>query len=537
MELVKVEIKKYEKMLLKRIKHQVSDWFDMQDAVLPTDGELYQFLHSIKGTAGTVGLTPLSTLSGRLMDGVQEGGSRQWSSNALREYLRELSSMTYDYEAIIDEEKERTDRNVPLIQVISEDVALLVRIKDAMEDNGWIAIAYTNHEKAARSQLDIKPDCIVIDSHGDGMLALRHFGKLNRNQFLPTVLLGDGQNPKARIDAYREGADDVIEKPLDMVELKIRVGRLLERKKLFDQSTLLDELTGLYNRRFLEDAFKRNKAVLSRANKPFCLAILDLDNFKSINDEYGHLAGDRVLAAFSSSLKECIRVSDIPFRLGGEEFGLLFPDTEIKQARNILERLLEEYKEKLFTENGSRFLVTFSAGIFFVNDEGNSLETVLESADQALYSAKRNGKSHIAEAEQGSTLSKKALHISIIDDDAIIRSMLSKIIGGLDAPHFQMDVAVFEDGRKFFDSGRLDVDGNHFLILDGVMPVMDGLEVLQKVRRDFAGRPVKVLMLTGRKNEYDIARALQLGADDYVTKPFSITELEARVKVLLQRPN
>ncbi|CEG29753.1 diguanylate cyclase [Bacillus sp. B-jedd] len=532
-----MEIKKFEKMLLKRIKNQLSDWFDIQDAVLPTEGELYQFLHSIKGTAGTVGLMPLSNLSGRLMDGVEEGGSRQWSAKALRDYLLELSSMTYNYEAIIDEEKECTDRNVPLIQIISEDVGLLVHIRDAMEENGWIAIAYTSYEKAARSQLDIKPDCIVIDNDGDAILALRHFGKLNRNQFLPTVLLGVGQNRKARMDAYREGADDVIEKPLEMDELKIRVGRLLERKKLFDQSALLDELTGLYNRRFLEDAFRRNQAALSRTNKPFCIAILDLDNFKTINDEYGHLAGDRILAAFSLTLKEGIRASDISFRLGGEEFGILFPDTDMKQARNILERLLKECKEKSFTENGKIFSVTFSAGTFLVNDEGINLETVLESADQAMYSAKRNGKSRIAEAEHGNPLSKKTLHISIIDDDAIIRSMLSKIIGGLDTPYYEMDVDVFEDGRKFFDSGRLDEEGSHFLILDGVMPVMDGLEVLQKVRRDFAGRAVKVLMLTGRKNEYDIARALQLGADDYVTKPFSITELEARVKVLIQRPN
>lgn len=532
-----MEIKKYEKMLLKRIKNQMSDWFDIQDAVLPTDGELYQFLHSIKGTAGTVGLIPLSDLSGRLMDGIEEGGSRQWSAQALRDYLSELSSMTYNYEAVIDEGKERSDRNVPLIQIISRDIGLLVQIKDAMEDNGWIAIAYTSYEKAVRAQLDIRPDCIVIDSQGGGMQALGHLGKLNRNQFMPTVLLGEGEDPKARMEAYRDGADDVIEKPFELNELKTRVGRLLERKKLFDHSTLLDELTGLYNRRFLDDAFKRNQSVLSRANKQFCLAILDLDNFKSINDDYGHLAGDRVLASFSSSLKEGIRASDISFRLGGEEFGIIFPDTGIKQAGIILGRLLEECKKTIFTENGKTFSVTFSAGIFLVNDEGISLETVLESADQAMYSAKRSGRARIAEAEHGHPLSKKALHISIIDDDAIICSMLSKIIGGLDAPYFQMDVAFFEDGRKFFDSGRLEEEGFHFLILDGVMPVMDGLEVLQKVRQEFAGRPVKVLMLTGRRNEYDIARALQLGADDYVTKPFSITELEARVKVLIQRPN
>ncbi|WP_026565934.1 response regulator transcription factor [Bacillus sp. UNC41MFS5] len=132
---------------------------------------------------------------------------------------------------------------------------------------------------------------------------------------------------------------------------------------------------------------------------------------------------------------------------------------------------------------------------------------------------------------------KKTLYVSVIDDDPIIRTMLIRLLKVMDLNHFELDIDTFENGLQFFESKRLEGKGEHFLILDGVMPVMDGIEILQKVKRIENGRNIHVLMLTGRKRETDMEQALKLGADDYMTKPFSIKELQARIERLIKRMN
>jgi DNA-binding response OmpR family regulator len=130
---------------------------------------------------------------------------------------------------------------------------------------------------------------------------------------------------------------------------------------------------------------------------------------------------------------------------------------------------------------------------------------------------------------------KKTLFVSVIDDDALIRTMLMRILKIMVFDHYELNLEVFEDGVQFFESKRIEQPGDHFLILDGVMPVMDGIEILQKVKKIEKARNIHVLMLTGRRSELDIERALKLGADDYMTKPFSIKELQARIERLIKR--
>jgi DNA-binding response OmpR family regulator len=116
----------------------------------------------------------------------------------------------------------------------------------------------------------------------------------------------------------------------------------------------------------------------------------------------------------------------------------------------------------------------------------------------------------------------------------MIQTMLVRILNMMNIDQFEIDIQGYEDGIQFFESKRLDDAGEHFLILDGIMPVMDGIEILQKVKSDLS-KKVYVLMLSGRKSPTEIDKALKLGADDYVTKPFSIKELQTRVQQIIQR--
>lgn len=239
---------------------------------------------------------------------------------------------------------------------------------------------------------------------------------------------------------------------------------------------------------------------------------------------------------FARFLKQSIRSSDIVFRYGGEEFVIIFPRASNEDVEKLLNQMIKNFSTVLFTSKDQTFSVTFSAGVYTVEEEAVTPETAFKRADRSLYLAKRSGRARAMGAKPSNMLfKKKELNISIVDDDVIIRTMLTNILESMDLDHLDMKVAAYENGGLFLASNQAKENHPHFLILDGIMPDMDGLEVLKTVKQAKNAASFTVLMLTGRKSEEDIARALQLGADDYVTKPFSVQELQRRIERLVKQ--
>lgn len=534
-------IEKYQNLLFEKIKVQMSQWFDLNNSEAISNKDVYSFLHSLKGTAGTIQLGGLFHLATRLLDQLELKGNEQWKKCELREFLFELVSLSYQYEHFKEtdlKKAEPSDSELPLVHMIGDDVSMLILLKEAMEEKGWMVMTSTDPEKAVSLYYDLQPDCLIIDTdftEENGFQLLDTIQQHNHKQFVPKVILSTENNRQTRIKAYEIGADDFIGKPVDMEEFVVRINRQLQRKQIFDESVLIDELTKVYNRRFLHDLLDRYLKELERTDSVFSIALLDLDYFKKINDTYGHLTGDKVLVAFADFLKKNLRGSDIVFRYGGEEFVILLPRTNSEEAIDVINRILVQFKAIEFNEQGRTFNVSFSAGVYMVSNPDVGGQAVLKTADHALYEAKEKGRSRVQGAKVPEQTANNILNVSVIDDDAIIRTLLVRVLQNIDTEKVELNVQSFENGEKFFESERLTEKGKHFLILDGVMPVMDGIEVLDKVKSTPQSSMVHVLMLTGRKSEYDIARALKLGADDYVTKPFSITELQARIQRLIKR--
>ncbi|WLR54046.1 diguanylate cyclase [Mesobacillus subterraneus] len=534
-------LEKYQKLLFEKIKQKISWWFDNQPAELVDNEEVYRFLHSIKGTSGTIHLGGLHFVSSTLLERLEAGENMEWEKDELRDFLFELISLSYEYEHFRESDFKKSEPccdNLPLIQIIDDDVTMLILLKEALEDNGWMVMTNTEPEKAVSLYYDLQPDCLVIDvdlPSKNGFQLLESIQEHNHKQFIPKVVISTQTDRNTRMNAYEMGADDFIEKPIDMEEFIVRINRQLQRKQIFDQSVLIDELTQVYNRRFLFDQLDRYLKDFERKNAAFSIGVLDLDHFKKINDTFGHLTGDKVLEAFALFLKQQTRSTDIVFRYGGEEFIVLFPNTNDQEASEVARRILEEFSKVEFEVQGRSFHVSFSAGIYMVNKPTEGSLDILKKSDQALYKAKEKGRACVESANETMLPATKILNVSVIDDDAIIRTLLVRVLQNIDADNVVLNIESYENGEMFFEAGRLECEGKHFLILDGVMPVMDGIEVLSKVKSTENASQVNVLMLTGRKTEYDIARALKLGADDYVTKPFSITELQARIQRLIQR--
>ncbi|MBG9447779.1 diguanylate cyclase [Cytobacillus firmus] len=536
-------MKKYKVLLFEKIKTQITDWFENNLSENIKKEEVYRFLHSIKGTAGTLQLTGLHQLADNLILDIEDMDEKEdWDKEALRNYLFDLIEMSYEYEHFESTLKQQGTlrvENTHLIQLIDDDISMLILLKDALESRGWMVIASTELEVAAEQYYDHRPDCLIVDINLEGESGFKFLESLQkhtRNKYVPKIMISVSNDRETRLNSYKMGAEDFISKPIDIEEFLLKIDRHLANKKLFDQSVMIDELTRVYNRRFFEDSLAVFMNELSRNHRTFSLAILDLDFFKNINDTYGHPAGDLVLAEFAKYLKENIRQTDYVFRYGGEEFVVLFSGASDIESKIALEKILQGFSEKRFEQCGNSFSVTFSAGVFMVDQPGIEKETILRAADQALYEAKQKGRARVEIGKADPIAQhKKKLYVSVIDDDSIIRMMLTKVLSNMEFEHADLDIQAFEDGRKFLHSNRIEEKGPHFLVLDGIMPVMDGLEVMQEMKKSKRAKDIHVLMLTGRKSEQDIARALKLGAEDYVTKPFSLTELEARIQRLIKR--
>lgn len=176
--------------------------------------------------------------------------------------------------------------------------------------------------------------------------------------------------------------------------------RINELQSELDKTSSLvrhDQLTGTLNRRGLEEAFEKESARAQRRQTPMCVALLDVDNFKKLNDSLGHDAGDAALIHLATVIRETMRPQDTVARFGGEEFIILLPDTPISESTKALVRLQRELTKRFFLHNNEKQLITFSAGVTELRTD-DIQATVIKRADEAMYSAKQTGKNRVVEA-------------------------------------------------------------------------------------------------------------------------------------------
>ena len=173
--------------------------------------------------------------------------------------------------------------------------------------------------------------------------------------------------------------------------------RVIElQEELEKASTLVrhDQLTGALNRRGLEEAFGKEVSRANRRRSPLCVALLDIDNFKKLNDSLGHDAGDAALIHLATVIRETMRPQDTVARFGGEEFIILLPDTPLPNAQKALVRLQRELTRRIFLHENEKVLITFSAGVTdFRSDDIQA--TATRRADEAMYQAKKTGKNRV----------------------------------------------------------------------------------------------------------------------------------------------
>jgi diguanylate cyclase (GGDEF)-like protein len=251
-----------------------------------------------------------------------------------------------------------------------------------------------------------RPDLVVLGRTLPDMDGLDLLPRLKSDEldFIPVLVASRRSETAERVRGLQLGADDYIPRPCDPAEFLARAKALLRTKQAHDrirklqitleQMVVSDPLTGLHNRRYLMDRLLQEMTRSDRHGEPLAFAMIDLDGFKPVNDQFGHVLGDKVLRAVGGAISKSVRVSDIAARYGGDEFAVILPQTPAEGAMRVCERLLRNISEILLQdETGRTFRVTASLGLaYYPADDVETPEDLVHSADGALYGAKRSGK-------------------------------------------------------------------------------------------------------------------------------------------------
>jgi two-component system, cell cycle response regulator len=536
---------KYKDMVEERTKQTLREWSELSEV---NEKDIYRFLHNLKGTAGTVGLQEVEQFAEATLPYFMESSLKSWTSLEWGDYLYPLIPL-FDQDSsaslgsVKQLDKKGHDVSLPHndILLIDDDVELVAYLKESLEKQNYYVSIALSAERGLKIFYETKPDLILLDillPDISGIEVLNQIIGKAKKERIPIIIISGEYSKATQLHAYRLGVMDFLSKPVDIDLFLALIKNRFELKREWQESIIVDELTGAFNRKHFNQVMKQLICDFKRTERVFSLALIDLDYFKKINDTYGHLVGDEVLQSLSELVQSSIRMEDTFCRFGGEEFAVFLPNTDASSALTVIHRIQERFAATDFFAKNEIFHVTFSSGISEVTAAENIADKIVEEADQALYASKDAGRNQtmLYTDHLSSTKKHSVLNVIIVDDDALIRKIVTHQMDTWEPEDIaEVNISSFANGLDFLQSDWYSMDEKYIILLDGVMPDLDGVEVLERIRKTYPEVNILVIMLTGRNNQADIVHALQMGADDYVVKPVHMPELLSRMERLAHR--
>jgi len=294
------------------------------------------------------------------------------------------------------------------ILVISTDTREGLRLKENLGQKHSVDVL-TSPADLALATAESNYELFIVSMALDGFDPLRICSQLRTVELTratPILLLADETDRSQVVRALDIGINDFIMRPLESNELSARIRTQLRRHRYAMelresvsstmQLAVVDEMTGLYNRRYFDRHLNLMLGKAGAQERDMALVIFDIDHFKSVNDNYGHDAGDAVIREFANRLRRNVRGVDMACRYGGEEFVVIMPDTGFEQAHAIAERVRSAVADDGFDIGGGRAIkVTVSAGVSLNDADKDTPDSILKRADIALYQAKQQGRNRV----------------------------------------------------------------------------------------------------------------------------------------------
>ena len=528
--------------LLPKIEKIIS-WVNMPANKLSSEmfEDILRLFHSLNGTASTLGLARLSELGKEgetLVKDFMTGDHPKTDfaeviTTTLNKILHLLISTRPSSNDVVSGQTFLNYTNMPeagKILLIDDDITVLNILESIFTSEGYTVYICDDSQTAMDIIALSKPDLILLDilmPKVNGYEILARIKERPDYSDICVIFLSAMNDIETKIKGMVSGIDDYITKPFNLREVVLRVEMVLRRAKKYKEKLLLDSLTGAYSRYYLNERIKDELERYKRSKTIFSVAFIDLDFFKRINDNYGHITGDFVLKQFAEFIGINIRECDCLFRYGGEEFILLLLDTNEQHAFLAVDRLREAFTKKPICFSGNDLYITFSCGIKEVDEKVKSVSQLLGMVDEAMYAAKKAGRNKVVKYSSLSNETENSKTLLIVDDESTILKLLSERFCGAG-----YNVVLASTGQQ-----AIQIASEQFIdaiVLDLILPDVDGLEICRKIKENPLSRNTRIVILSNRSSESDIIEGFHCGADDYVTKPFSIAELEVRIIRILK---
>ena len=291
---------------------------------------------------------------------------------------------------------------IPNILIVDDNPFNVRLLTDIFQDEGFSTDSVSNGSVVMEAVRKSKPDIILLDIMMPGLDGFQVCTLLKGDSEacdIPIIMVTAKTDSSDVKKALETGAFDYIKKPIDEVEAIARVKSALRYKQQQDklrEMATRDSLTGLFNHALLIELFEKEMAKHQRTDKGISFVMIDIDYFKRVNDTYGHQTGDDVLRELGKLLTSSLRKGDIIGRYGGEEFGIVLPETSEENALILCERLRKYVEtQPIFTDNGP-VSITVSIGLA-AKEPGRQITSteMIKWADDALYQAKQNGRNKV----------------------------------------------------------------------------------------------------------------------------------------------
>ncbi len=301
----------------------------------------------------------------------------------------------------MDPTTEHTKHQQPIVLVIDDDVDVHRLLKARLRHEEIDLVESLGAQEGLDTARELRPAVVLLDLEmpdDDGFRVLRQLKEDPRTRDVLVIILTAASSTQDKVTAFDLGAIDYITKPFNMTELRVRLRSALRTHELVQmlaQRAQIDGLSGLWNRAYFDRRWMEEVASCTRYGSPLSLAMLDLDHFKSVNDSFGHPAGDLVIQGFARLLTREVRLEDVACRYGGEEFAIILPHTGPEAARQLCERVRDSVAGTVWARHPDR-TITVSIGV-----AGSAASTDLtpeawvEMADDALYLAKQSGRNRV----------------------------------------------------------------------------------------------------------------------------------------------
>ena len=292
------------------------------------------------------------------------------------------------------------------VLIVDDDLSVRNTMDEYIANAGFSTLAAASAEEALELIEKNNFAVVITDIRLPGLGGLELTKVIKQKNGSDVIVVTGYSDDYSYEEAINIGASDFVIKPVRLEELLLRLRRVLKERQLSSERTRMmqklqklattDGLTKLYNSRSFYSQLELEVDRYNRYKHPLSLLLLDIDNFKDFNDNFGHLEGDKVLVRFSQIIKSCLRTNDSAYRYGGEEFTVILPETNGDEAKTVAQRIrssLETEKFKPIPDKNAKITISIGVTQYFPKEE---LSAFIRRADKAMYLSKKNGRNRVS---------------------------------------------------------------------------------------------------------------------------------------------